>query len=116
MGRGPENSRIGTQDQTDCAAEAALQRDGEQDQLVDDPKRVQDQLLRLGQTLVRVEVKDKRGLRAAHFPLFSRLALETNLKEGKTRWRVRLSGDFHRVLRHTAPTVILEAQVLPAPA
>jgi hypothetical protein len=84
-------------------------------ELADDPKLVEEQLRRLGQTLVRVEVKDKNGARTVFFPLFSQLALDAGSKEGKTRWQIRLSGDFLRVLRHTAPTLIRKAQELPAP-
>lgn len=84
-------------------------------ELADTPKLVEEQLLSLGQTLVRVEIQDKKGTHTVYFPLFSQLALEAGGKEGKTRWHLRLSGDFHRVLRHTAPALIRKAQELPAP-
>jgi len=75
-------------------------------ELVDKPQVVEDQLLRLGQTVVRVEtaVKKKR-MRLGLFPFFSEAVVESD-EEGGLRWQVRLSGEFWRVLKHTAPAAI----------
>lgn len=79
-------------------------------ELADNPTLVEEQLLRLGQTLVRVEIKDKVSPQTLLFPLFSQLSLNARGKEGRTHWHLRLSGDFHRVLRHTAPPLLRQVR------
>jgi hypothetical protein len=75
-------------------------------ELVDRPQVVEDQLLRLGQTVVRVEVEaKKKRTRLVLFPFFSAVVVELE-PDGGLRWRIRLSGDFWRILKHTAPAAI----------
>jgi hypothetical protein len=74
--------------------------------LAHNPGLVEDQLLRLAQTSVKIEVARKKTKRTFTFPLFSQLILGSDEPEVGRKWRVRISGDFYRVLRHTAPAAI----------
>ena len=75
-------------------------------ELADKPGLVEDQLLRLGQAVVRVEVAvKKKRTRLALFPFFSEVVVESEA-DGGLRWDVRLSGEFWRVLKNTAPMAI----------
>jgi hypothetical protein len=94
---------------------AALCRSMGAHELADQPKPVEDQLVRLSQTLIRVEVAGPKGARTALFPFLSQLILDASDGGAKRRWHARLSGDFHRVLRHTAPAAIAEAQLTQIP-
>jgi hypothetical protein len=76
-------------------------------ELAKEPEPVEDQLLRLVQTTVRIEVKGKKDERAVSFPLFSQLAFDPKGGGAKTKWHLRLSGDLYRVLKHTAPARLL---------
>jgi hypothetical protein len=60
----------------------------------------------LGQAVVRVEVAvKKKRTRLALCPFFSEVVVDLEA-DGGLRWQVRLSGDFWRVLKHTAPMAI----------
>jgi hypothetical protein len=83
-------------------------------ELADDPRLVEDQLLRLSETFVRIDIAGKKAARTILFPLFSQLILETSEGSPKRHWHVRLSGDFYRLLKQTAPARISAAQDLPA--
>ena len=74
--------------------------------LADHPGLVEDQLLRLAQTSVKLEVARKKTTRTFVFPLLSQLVLDFQEPGVGRKWQVRVSGDFYRILRHTAPAVI----------
>jgi hypothetical protein len=85
-------------------------------ELADEPRLVEDQLVRLARTLVQVEVvAKKKTTRVALFPLFSQLVLEGDEPGKGQKWHVRLSGDFSRILKQTAPTSIPEIPPVPPP-
>jgi hypothetical protein len=71
-------------------------------ELADRPTLIEEQLVRLGQMLVKIELAGKRNTRTAIFPLFSELVLDASAPEAGRKWHVRLSGDFYRILKHTA--------------
>jgi hypothetical protein len=72
-------------------------------ELADNPRLVEDQLVRLAQTSVKLEVAHKKATRVFIFPLLSQLILDFQEPGVGRKWQVRISGDFYRVLRHTAP-------------
>ena len=74
--------------------------------LADHPGLVEDQLLRLAQTSVKLEIARKKTTRTFVFPLLSQLVLDFQEPGVGRKWQVRVSGDFYRILRHTAPAVI----------
>jgi hypothetical protein len=78
-------------------------------ELADNPGLVEDQLTRLAQTSVRLEVARKKTTRVFLFPLFSQLILDFQEPGVGRKWQVRISGDFHRILRHTAPAAVRTA-------
>ena len=68
---------------------------------------VEEQHVRLAQTLVRVDVAvKKKTTRTARFPFFSELVLDSDETGSGRKWYIRLSGDFWRILKHTAPMAI----------
>ena len=67
------------------------------------PGLVEEQLVRLAQTSVKVEVTRKKTAQTVTFPLFSQLILDFQEPKAGRKWQVRLSGDFYRILKHTAP-------------
>jgi hypothetical protein len=71
-------------------------------ELADRPAMIEDQLVRLGQMTIRIELAGKKTTRTAIFPLFSELVLDASAPEAGRKWHVRLSGDFYRILKHTA--------------
>lgn len=76
-------------------------------ELAEDTTVVEEQLVRLGQTFVRVEVAvKKKTTRIALFPFFSELILDSEENGPGRKWYIRLSGDFWRILKHTAPMAI----------
>lgn len=75
-------------------------------ELSERPALIEDQLLRLAQMLVKLEVAGKKTTRIVTFPLFSQLILDFQEPGLDRRWQVRISGDFYRILKHTAPTSI----------
>lgn len=79
-------------------------------ELAEDPALIEDQLARLAQVIVKVE--RPAGSRTALFPLLSQLVLDSEAPETGNKWHVRLSGDFYRILKHTAPTAIPKAKDL----
>jgi hypothetical protein len=74
--------------------------------LADNPGSVEDHLLRLAQTSVRLEVLRKKTTRTFVFPLFSQLILDFQEPGVGRKWQIRVSGDFYRILKHTAPTQV----------
>jgi hypothetical protein len=70
------------------------------------PALIEDQLVRLTQLVVRLEVAGKKTTRVVTFPLFSQLVLDFQQPGVGRRWHVRISGDFYRILKHTAPVSI----------
>lgn len=86
----------------------ALCRSAGASELAKEPEPVEEQLLRLLQTTVRIEVKGKKAERAIAFPFFSQLAFDPKGGGAKTKWHLRLSGDLYRVLKHTAPARLQE--------
>lgn len=77
------------------------------------PGLVEGHLLRLAQTSVQLEVFRKKGTRTFSFPLFSQLVLDLPEPGLGRKWQIRISGDFYRILRHTAPVAILEPAAPP---
>ena len=75
-------------------------------ELADNPGVIEDQLLRLAQMSVKLEVPRKKTMRTFVFPLFSQLILDFYEPGVGRKWQVRISGDFYRVLRHTAPAAV----------
>lgn len=75
-------------------------------ELSESPALVEDQLLRLAQMIVKLEVAGKKTTRVFTFPLFSQLVLDFQEPDVGRRWHVRVSGDFYRILKHTAPMAI----------
>lgn len=71
--------------------------------LAHNPGVIEDQLLRLAQTSVKVEATRKKTTRTFTFPFFSQLILDFYEPGVGRKWQVRISGDFYRILRHTAP-------------
>ena len=55
---------------------------------------------------MKVELAGKKMTRTAVFPLLSELVLDAEDPEAGYKWHVRLSGDFYRILKHTAPAAI----------
>lgn len=74
-------------------------------ELADNPGLVEDQLLRLAQMSVQLEITRKKTTRTFNFPLFSQLILDFHEPGVGRKWQVRISGDFYRILKHTAPTM-----------
>jgi len=74
-------------------------------ELAEDPTLIVDQLARLAQMTVKIELPGKL-MRTAFFPLLSGLVLDAEAPETGSKWQVRLSGDFYRILKHTAPMAI----------
>lgn len=72
-------------------------------ELADNPGVVEDQLLRLAQMSVKLEVTRKKTTRTFVFPLLSQLVLDFPEPGVGRKWQVRISGDFYRILKHTAP-------------
>lgn len=82
-------------------------------ELADDPALIEDQLTRLAQVIVKVELPPgKRVTRTAFFPLLSELVLDAEAPETGYKWQIRLSGDFYNILKHTAPMAIPKAKKL----
>jgi hypothetical protein len=75
-------------------------------ELADNPGVVEDQLLRLAHTSVKLEVARKKTTRTFNFPFFSQLILDFHEPGAGAKWQVRVSGDFYQILRHTAPAAI----------
>ncbi len=75
-------------------------------ELAGKPALVEDQLARLAQTTVKLEVAGKKSTRVFTFPLFSQLTLDFPEPGLGRKWHVRVSGDFYRILKHTAPMLI----------
>jgi hypothetical protein len=75
-------------------------------ELAEHPVLIEDQLVRLAQVLVKVELTGKKITRTARFPLLSELVLDSEAPETGCKWHIRLSGDFYRILKHTAPVSI----------
>lgn len=75
-------------------------------ELADNPGVIEDQLLRLAQTSVKLEVRRKKTIRTFVFPFFSQLILDFQEPGVGRKWQVRISGDFYRILKHTAPVAI----------
>ncbi|MEO7415601.1 MAG: hypothetical protein ABI163_00950, partial [Thermoanaerobaculia bacterium] len=75
-------------------------------ELSEHPALIEDQLVRLAQMVVKLEVAGKKTTRVVTFPLFSQLVLGFQKPGVGRKWHVRVSGDFYRVLKHTAPTSI----------
>lgn len=75
-------------------------------ELANNPGTVENQLLRLAQTSVKLEVVRKKKTRTFHFPLFSQLVLDFQEPGVGRKWQVRISGDFYRILKHAAPAAI----------
>ncbi len=75
-------------------------------ELSEHPALIEDQLVRLAQMAVKLEIAGKKIKRVVTFPLFSQLVLDFQEPGVGRRWHVRVSGDFYRVLKHTAPTSI----------
>jgi len=73
--------------------------------LADHPGLVEDQLLRLAQTSVKLEIARKKTTRTFVFPLLSQLVLDFQEPGVGRKWQIRISGDFYRILKHTAPAV-----------
>ena len=71
--------------------------------LADNPGLVEDQLFRLAQMSVKLEIARKKTTRVFTFPLFSQLILDFQEPGVGRKWQVRVSGDFYRILKHTAP-------------
>jgi hypothetical protein len=71
-------------------------------ELAERPALIEEQLVRLGQMLVKIELAGKKTTRTAIFPLFSELVLDASSPEAGRKWHLRLSGDFYRILKHTA--------------
>ena len=74
--------------------------------LADHPGLVEDQLLRLAQMSVKLEIARKKTTRTFVFPLLSQLVLDFQEPGVGRKWQVRISGDFYRILKHTAPAVV----------
>jgi hypothetical protein len=74
-------------------------------ELADNPGLVEDQLRRLAQMSVRLEIARKKTTRTFVFPLLSQLILDFQEPGVGRKWQVRISGDFYRILKHTAPAV-----------
>jgi hypothetical protein len=81
-------------------------------ELADNPKQIEDQLLRLSHTTVRIDVAGPKRARSIVFPFFSQLVLDPKESEAKCKWHLRLSGDFHRVLKHTTPVALPAIETL----
>lgn len=75
-------------------------------ELADNPGVIEDQLRRLTETSVQLEVARKKTTRTFLFPLFSQLILDFHEPGVGRKWQVRISGDFYRILKHTAPTAV----------
>ncbi len=75
-------------------------------ELAERPALIEDQLVRLAQVMVKVELAGKKMTRTAIFPLLSELVLDAEAPEAGYKWHVRLSGDFYRILKNTAPAAI----------
>jgi hypothetical protein len=71
-------------------------------ELADRPALIEEQLVRVAQMLVKIEIAGKKTTRTAIFPVFSDLVLDASAPEAGRKWHVRLSGDFYRILKHTA--------------
>jgi hypothetical protein len=82
-------------------------------ELAENPALIEDQLVRLAQVTVKVELPPGKKLtRTALFPLLSELVLDSEAPEAGYKWHIRLSGDFYSILKHTAPTAIPKAKAL----
>ena len=75
-------------------------------ELADNPGVVEDQLLRLAQMSVQLEITRKKTTRTFAFPLLSQLVVDFQEPGVGRKWQVRISGDFYRILKHTAPAVV----------
>jgi hypothetical protein len=75
-------------------------------ELADNPGLVENQLMRLAQTSVKLEIARKKTTRLFIFPLFSQLILDFQEPDVGRKWQVRISGDFYRILKHTAPALV----------
>jgi hypothetical protein len=76
-------------------------------ELAENPTLIEDQLVRLAQLTVKVELPPGKKLtRIALFPLLSELVLDSEAPEAGYKWHVRISGDFYDILKHTAPVAI----------
>ncbi len=75
-------------------------------ELADNPGLVEDQLVRLAQMTVKLEIARKKTMRVFTFPLFSQLILDFQEPGVGRKWQVRISGDFYRILKQTAPALV----------
>lgn|GEM_PF-5515214 len=82
-------------------------------ELAENPALIEDQLVRLAQLSVKVELPPgKKRTRTMLFPLLSELVLDSEAPEAGYKWHVRISGDFYDILKHTAPVAIPKVKTL----
>ena len=79
-------------------------------ELADNPGLVEDQLVRLARLSVQLEIARKKTTRVFTFPLFSQLILDFQEPGVGRKWQARISGDFYRILKHTAPALVRKAE------